>query len=340
MIKIHVGLPRTGTTAVQYLLTEKSLPGILYPSQFKDAEGRGHHRLHDMLIEDPRSTRHELFRIAVEAARKGDTIVLSSENLFTNIPAHYSLYDEFFRSLRIATGLPVEFICVTRPLQDFAWSMYLQSMRDLRVPHQGRYIDYWTEAAEQVVTKIRCFIRQSPTYPIHFVRYSPKNMGSEFLRRITGRPESEGSIPPLRSSATGSSLLYGFFYYLRSRKQSLDPKVWWLIVGGDLDGNFFNPSARHFEDLDTEFPKERLRQLAASSDMPLTIEQEQALDHLLSDGHYLPMDFGAPTKSSPDFKLAYAYLDYIRANAAAMDVATSSVDEAEARLSEYQRTFT
>lgn len=129
---IHVGPPKTGTTAVQQLFLDRPDLGVTYPRVGLWADG-AHHNLVFNFFGDAR--RPELVRadpdaqfneVAQLAAANGQDLLISSESLVGHEVG------TFTRALlaRLGPGWEAELLFVCREHYDWAASLYNQSVKD------------------------------------------------------------------------------------------------------------------------------------------------------------------------------------------------------------------
>jgi hypothetical protein len=339
-IVFHVGLPRTGTTALQEHLTKTGCPGIVFPASYKNSENTGHHEFHAELTNNPSGLRQEIFRI-VASARKEEVLLFSSENLHRNIAASERIYDEFFSILEDAVDCGVEIIFSTRPLMDVLWSIYLQSIRDLEATFPGRYDEYFPAAVAEAVGNTLCFLRLRSKYPVHFLDYSQEHLIQDFICSVTGRTDEVNASVGSGShvSATPSLLLHGFLHRMRQQKKSVSPALWWLMIGADLDGNFFPRSGNYFKNYDNDAFAQSLATVEWPGVEKLPLNDQRSLKNLLGKGHYLAQDITSPIKQHVNFGAAKNHLTYLVNHASQEGVSVDEVRGLMEIVNEYEECF-
>ncbi|HLY57280.1 MAG TPA: hypothetical protein VKS60_17080 [Stellaceae bacterium] len=133
MLVIHMGMPKTGTTALQKGLAaaadELLRHGIFYPDEYRNSEGIAHHALPNEIMKrcdlsGPQATKFmELVR-----ASSAPRILISSE-AFTNLLSQSSIF-AFLELIReCAKQRPVRLVIACRRVDSFLESMYLHSVK-------------------------------------------------------------------------------------------------------------------------------------------------------------------------------------------------------------------
>jgi hypothetical protein len=192
---IHVGPPKTGTSAVQHLLRSHDESVVIYPKTALWADG-SHHNLAFNFYGDFR--RPEVVRIDVEAAfeqiaaqarRSGRNIVISSEQLVSTDVGR------FITALRrrLDSTWRVEIILVCREHYERAASLYNQAVKDFasgerRLP--GDYLRALQASGATYAGMVKSLRRSD--YPLTVLNYHPAvNFTGRFLRHVGFQPGEE-----------------------------------------------------------------------------------------------------------------------------------------------------
>jgi hypothetical protein len=181
---IHVGPPKTGTSAVQHYLCGGATPGLLYPQAGRWEDG-AHHNLVFNFFEDRR--RPELLaedaelifaRIATECAAQAGDILISSEEL-----VNYDI-KAFVEAAQAHLGALVdrtELILTYRDHFSRAASLYNQRVKD-GFHLERRDPDSYLRVEAETVLYAPLLARLSDTgFPIRLVSYHPS---TDFLARF------------------------------------------------------------------------------------------------------------------------------------------------------------
>ena len=133
MLTIHIGMPKTGTTACQRVLSA-AVPtlarrGFDYPSTFRDAEGIAHHAIAVELVSRQDLTGPEVEGFLAHLAGKGAGNVMISSEAFTNAlgPSRLATFLEFIDACRARTA--TRLVISLRRIDSFVESMYLHSVK-------------------------------------------------------------------------------------------------------------------------------------------------------------------------------------------------------------------
>lgn len=147
---IHMGAPKTGTTAFQHYCTNNEADflrqGAYYLNGFKDRNGLGHHELIKDVRNDPSSAAERvIFEVDQKeiAMRKSfDVIIISSEgfiNLIEPIDDRRNFHI-FLDTLSI--NFEITLVVTLRPLPAFLRSLYLQNMIDGNLSSPLKYYEH------------------------------------------------------------------------------------------------------------------------------------------------------------------------------------------------------
>jgi hypothetical protein len=133
MLTIHIGMPKTGTTACQRTLSAAAPAlarmGFEYPSGFRNTEGIAHHAIAGELVSrrDLKGPEIEGF-LAYLAGNSAGNVIISSE-AFTNAlgPSNLATFLEFIDACRARTL--TRLVISLRRIDSFMESMYLHSVK-------------------------------------------------------------------------------------------------------------------------------------------------------------------------------------------------------------------
>jgi hypothetical protein len=133
MLTLHIGMPKTATTACQLALSagreRLAEANIIYPEAFRRPHGDAHHALSDeMLVAESIETETLASFISFLPDYKDQDIIISSEG-FTNAlaPKRVDVFCDFLKACAAIT--PTRLIISFRRLDTFFESMYLQSVK-------------------------------------------------------------------------------------------------------------------------------------------------------------------------------------------------------------------
>jgi hypothetical protein len=130
---LHMGMPKTGTTALQYMLASNDdflMQGILYFKSFVDEEGIAQHNILDAFINDPRHTAEQLYTeyLVCSETLSIHTCILSTEKL-TNCFLDKNLFKKLLVWLHeLSHYFTLVPIIVLRDLSSFILSIYTQNL--------------------------------------------------------------------------------------------------------------------------------------------------------------------------------------------------------------------
>jgi hypothetical protein len=192
---IHVGPPKTGTSAIQHLLRSHDDSVVIYPKTALWADG-SHHNLAFNFYGDFR--RPEVVRIDIEtvfdqiatqAHGTGRNILISSEQLVSTDVGR------FVTALRrrLDNTWCVEIILVCREHYERAASLYNQAVKDFvsgerRLP--GDYLRVLQKSGTAYAEMVKSLRRSG--YPLTVLNYHPVgNFTERFLRHIGFQPGEE-----------------------------------------------------------------------------------------------------------------------------------------------------
>ena len=192
---IHVGPPKTGTSAVQHLLRSHDDSVVIYPKTALWADG-SHHNLVFNFYGDFRrpevvriDTGAVLDQIAAQAHGTGRNIVISSEQL---VSTEVGRFITALRS-RLDHTWSVEIILVCREHYERAASLYNQAVKDFvsgerRLP--GEYLRA-IQGSETTYAGMVTSLRRAG-YPLTVLNYHPAaNFAGRFLRHVGFQPGEE-----------------------------------------------------------------------------------------------------------------------------------------------------
>lgn len=181
-ITIHIGLHKTGTTAIQYVMAKNADllrdRGVLYPSSGR--QGAGHHRLAWSLWRDPSLLPlWDDLRTEIEGENR---VVLSSEDF------EFLQTSDRWQTLCDLLDTTPDVVCFLRPQADYLLSSYLQHVEsghtysfDEHLPKMKRRLDYEShlESIATVVGVDRLAVRV----------YDRKTLIGDFLSLLDVDPE-------------------------------------------------------------------------------------------------------------------------------------------------------
>lgn len=205
MIIIHIGMPKTGTTSIQYTMhaSAKMLRDhhITYPCQYLNSPlDCGHHGLAQNLLREPFGEyTNEFIDYLNKENKNGNNVIISSE-VFTN-GLSGELRENFFSSLKRIAG--VDEVCVivfTRRFDSFIDSSFKLSIKN-GATQTTDILEYANERLpwfEQVLTSLAELDTCSFISSLRIIPYkdgidSPARLMSELL------------IPPLLTRSIGKS---------------------------------------------------------------------------------------------------------------------------------------
>jgi hypothetical protein len=299
---IHVGPPKTGTSAIQHLLRSHDDSVVIYPKTALWADG-SHHNLAFNFYGDFR--RPEVVRIDVEAAfdqiaaqahATGRNILISSEQL---VASDVGLFITALRS-RLDNSYGVEIILVCREHYERAASLYNQAVKDFvsgerRLP--GEYLRE-VQGSETTYAGMVSVLRRSG-YPLTVLNYHPAaSFAERFLRHIGFQPGEE--------------------LVSEQRNMSMSVKGLIAVLAANTVAADAAERARCFAAL------RRMRKLFAPSELIFdATSMHDVLPGIEADRAFLEAEFGLklpplplPSPTGPSFKLDEAQLAEIAAASA------------------------
>lgn len=181
---IHVGPPKTGTSAVQHYLRSEATPGLLYPEAGRWADG-AHHNLVFNFFEDRRrpevvaEAAEVLFaRIAAESAGQTGDIVISSEELVSHDIGRFVAHAQAYLGALVDI---TELIFTYRDHFSRAASLYNQRVKD-GFHLERRDPDSYLRRDAETMLYAPLLARLSATgFPVRLVSYHPS---ASFLARF------------------------------------------------------------------------------------------------------------------------------------------------------------
>lgn len=243
---LHVGMPRTGTTSLQELLTNGGLVGnVLYPDVYKDAEGYGHHEILKEMRKSPSEVAANLAHLS--GIHQNCDLLLSTETLFQVIGDKDAEYFGHFLLSMQARGFRLNLICCVRNVVDFVWSIYIQNIRS------GEVIKDFTayfEASIRLISRSFFVLNElSKVIKVDIVRYSV-SANEQILSLIYGEGGNRlnaGNVS-LKRSLAPSLLLHAYFLWRnKNALEDLSTDLRWRLIARDLEGNFFSNAESRFE---------------------------------------------------------------------------------------------
>lgn len=189
---LHVGPPKTGTSAVQWALCHLENGTLLYPRSGRWADGAHHHLAlaaagfthRGSVAIEPLDRLAAALKAEVEA--DGRSVLISTEALSA------ATLEPFLAAYRDALGdLPVEILCTLRNPVDWASSAYNQSVKDTTI-REARHPDAYLAALHDasILHIVRSF--RALNRPVGVVAYEP---AGSFVTRFLAAC-GEGSAPP------------------------------------------------------------------------------------------------------------------------------------------------
>ena len=199
---IHVGPPKTGTSAIQHLLRYHDESIVIYPKTALWADGSHHNLAFNFYgnFQRPEVVRIDIEttfqQIAAQARCTGRNIVISSEQLVSTDVGR------FITALRdhLDTTWCVEIILVCREHYERAASLYNQAVKDFVCGEKRLPGDYLRalQASGTTYAGMVNSLRQSG-YPLRLLNYHPAaNFVERFLHRLGFQPGEE-PVPELRN---------------------------------------------------------------------------------------------------------------------------------------------
>lgn len=181
---IHVGPPKTGTSAVQHYLRSEQTPGLIYPEAGRWADG-AHHNLIFNFFEDRRRPEvvaeqaEALFaRIAAECAERPGDVLISSELLVAYDIRHF--VDAAYSALGAQFAAP-ELLFTYRDHFIRAASLYNQCVKDGFHCETRDPDAFLREEAESMLYALLVARLEETGHPVRMVSYHPSG---DFLARF------------------------------------------------------------------------------------------------------------------------------------------------------------
>ena len=134
MFTLHIGMPKTGTTTIQFLLSKNeqalSEMGIIYPKQWRDDEEIAHHLLGLRMLDSSPTVVSEMISEVIDfvSRNRNSKIIISTESL-TNILNWEKVDNLVELLLKVESLMPVNLVIFLRRIDDFLESMYLQEVK-------------------------------------------------------------------------------------------------------------------------------------------------------------------------------------------------------------------
>ncbi|MGD0865375.1 MAG: hypothetical protein ABSA49_07450 [Rhizomicrobium sp.] len=199
---IHTGPPKTGTSALQYVLRDHDGSVVQYPKAGQWNDG-SHHNLVLNFFEDyvqPQVVREDIDKlfaaIAADARQSKVPLAISSEML-----SGRGGTGDFIQALlsRLGEEFEVEIIFVVREHFERTASLYGQRVRSSSVLEKGSPDEYLTRRASVLcyTPSLQRFLETK--FPIRLFSYDPGHDLVPRLLRHMGFPDDKIAAPPTRN---------------------------------------------------------------------------------------------------------------------------------------------
>ncbi len=207
---IHAGPPKTGTSALQYVLRDHDGSAVYYPKAGQWDDGSHHNLVLNFYGDDGQSQWvrediDDLFdRVAVGARDSHGPIVVSSEML-----SGRGAPGEFIAALmsRLDGEFDVEILFIVREHFERAASLYGQRVRSQFVRDKRGPDEYLTQRAS-VLCYAQMLLRLLETkFKVHLIDYEPSHDLVPRILRYMGFPEDRIEAPPMRNPSRAIKLL-------------------------------------------------------------------------------------------------------------------------------------
>lgn len=183
---VHIGPPKTGTSAVQHVLREHDNSALIYPKVGLWWDGSHHDLIYNFFpdLSHPKSKKADIAdlfsAIAAEAGDQGRNIVISSEVLWGLDVG------SFVRALRPYIGnRKVEVLVTCREHFSLATSMYAHCVKDPRFGEKNLPGDYLARAMKWLTYSHILGALPRDYFPVRVLNYHPvESFVTRFLEHV------------------------------------------------------------------------------------------------------------------------------------------------------------